>query len=68
VLLVAVGICFAASIPWYRTGGAPAATWLGLPDWVTVALVCYAAAAVFNAAAWLLTEVRDETEDGSGPP
>jgi hypothetical protein len=41
--------------------------WLGLPDWVAVALLCYAAVAVLNSLAWLLTDVpdrdgRDESE------
>ncbi len=37
--------------------------WLGLPDWVAVALLCYLAAAVVNAVAWLITDVPDD-----GPP
>ena len=32
----------------------------GLPDWVAVALGCYAASAVLNAIAWWFTEVSDE--------
>jgi hypothetical protein len=42
--------------------------WLGIPDWVAVALVCYAAAAVLNALAWLLTDLRDDVDstDGDG--
>ncbi len=39
---------------------------LGLPDWVAVAVLCYVAAAVLNAAAWLLTDVPDAS-DGDGP-
>jgi hypothetical protein len=62
-LLVAVGCCFVASIPWYRPGGEDAAIWLGLPDWVTVALLCYVAAAVLNAAAWWLTEIPEGLDD-----
>lgn len=63
VLLVAVGLCFAASIPWYRRGGEESEIWLGLPDWVSVALLCYVAAAILNSAAWLLTEVPDGVTD-----
>ena len=38
--------------------------WLGLPDWVAVALLCYAAVAVLNSLAWLLTDVPDRDESG----
>ena len=62
-LLVGVGVCFVASIPWYRSGGASSRIWLGLPDWVTVALLCYVAAAVLNSAAWMLTDVPDRIDD-----
>jgi hypothetical protein len=64
VLLVAIVALYVASIPWYRRGGAEAQMWLGLPDWVAVALVCYAAAAVCNALAWLLTDVSDGDASG----
>ena len=57
-LLAAIGILYLASIPWYR-GEGPTGRLLGLPDWVGVAVLCYAAVAVLNAAAWLLTDVRD---------
>lgn len=60
VLLVLIVLLYAVSIPWYRPSGEVPAIWLGLPDWVTTALLCYAAAAVLNAAAWLMTDVRDE--------
>ena len=59
VLLVAIGLLYALSVPWYREAGQAPALWWGLPDWVAVALGCYAAAAVLNALAWLLTDVRD---------
>ncbi len=61
-LLVLIGVLYALSIPWYREGGADPELWLGLPDWVAVAVLCYAGAAVLNAAAWLVTDVRDEDE------
>lgn len=50
---------YVVSIPWYRRGGDAPALWLGLPDWVAVAVGCYLAVAVLNAAAWLLAEVPD---------
>jgi hypothetical protein len=59
-LLAAIAILYALSIPWYRAGGGAPGRLLGLPDWVAVALGCYAAAAVLNALAWLATDVRDE--------
>jgi hypothetical protein len=66
-LLVAIGLLYVASIPWYREPGAASGVVLGLPDWVTVALGCYVAVAVLNAAAWRRTEVADEApRDGPG--
>jgi hypothetical protein len=67
LLLALVVALFALSIPWYRRGGAPSELWLGLPDWVAVALLCYAGAALANALAWLLTDIPDEAES-DGPP
>jgi len=63
ILLVGVALCFAASIPWYRRGGEESDVWLGLPDWVSVALLCYVAVAVLNSAAWLLTEIPEGIDD-----
>jgi hypothetical protein len=67
-LLTAIALLYVLSIPWYRPHGAESAIWLGVPDWVAVALVCYVAAAVLNALAWLLTDVRDDggSADGGG--
>jgi hypothetical protein len=61
-LLCGIALLYAASIPWYR-GDAPVGRLFGLPDWVAVALLCYALAALFNSAAWLLTEVPDSTHE-----
>jgi len=60
LLLIGVAVLYVLSIPWYRTGGAEPELWLGLPDWVTVAIACYVGAAVLNAAAWLLTDIPGE--------
>lgn len=70
VLLAAVGALYVLSIPWYRTSGERPELFWGLPDWVAVALACYAAAAVLNAWAWLKTDVPDaeESEVGDDPP
>jgi hypothetical protein len=58
-LLVAIGVLYVLSVPWYRDTDAGLSLWLGLPDWATVAILCYAAAAFLNAGAWLLTDVDD---------
>jgi hypothetical protein len=62
VLFCLIALLYAASIPWYR-GDAPPATIFGLPDWVAVAIFCYAAAAILNSAAWLLTEIPESVGD-----
>ncbi len=64
-LLVAIGLLYIVSIPWYRTSGAQPELWLGLPDWGAVAVLCYGAAALLNAAAWLLADVSDDDGGGS---
>ena len=68
VLIAIIALLFLLSIPWYREAGEAPAIWLGLPDWVAVALGCYLAAALLNAVAWLLTEVpdRDPGPDPTG--
>ena len=63
-LLAAIAVLYALSIPWYRTPGEAPAIWFGLPDWAAIAVACYAAVALLNAVAWLLTEVEDP-EPGS---
>ncbi len=67
-LLMAIGLLYVVSIPWYRQAGSEPRLWLGLPDWVAVALACYVGAAVLNAVAWLVSDVPDaptEQDDGS---
>lgn len=59
--LAAIALLYLVSIPWYREAGASPALWLGLPDWVAVALGCYVAVAVLNAVAWLAAEVPEAT-------
>jgi len=60
LLLVAIFGLYLASVPWYRTEEPVPGLWLGLPSWVTVALLCYAGAAVLNGLAWLWTPIDDE--------
>jgi len=64
-LLALIGLLFVVSVPWYRRAGTgdPPGMLFGLPDWVAVALVCYAAAAFLNAGAWLLSDVHDSLDD-----
>ena len=67
-LLAVIGARYVISVPWYREAGATPELWLGLPDWVAVALVCYVSVAILNSAAWLLTELRDPddvTDEGA---
>ena len=67
--LVAIGLLYVASVRWYRAPDQPFRLWLGLPDWVAVAVFCYVAVAVLNAFAWLATEIPDtlDTPDSSDP-
>ena len=62
-LLGATAALFVASIPWYREAGAEPALWLGLPDWVAVALACYVGVALLNAWAWLEHDASDVADD-----
>lgn len=58
-LLAAIVLLYVLSVPWYRPLDAAPPMWLGLPSWVTTAVLCYFAAAVLNAIAWALTSVPD---------
>jgi hypothetical protein len=58
-LLGAIAALYLVSVPWYRAPDASPPLWFGLPNWVAMALACYAACALLNAVAWLLTEVPD---------
>ena len=62
-LLALIAALYVASVPWYREPDQPMHLLFGLPDWVTVALACYVAVAALNAAAWLLTDVPDGSEE-----
>ena len=59
VCMVLIVLLYIVSVPWYREADAPLRIWLGLPDWVAVALLCYVAVAIVNAVAWVVTEVPD---------
>ena len=51
LLLAAIALLYVLSVPWYRPLEAAPPMWLGLPSWVTTAVLCYFAAAVLNAIA-----------------
>jgi hypothetical protein len=59
VCMVLIVLLYIVSVPWYREADAPLRIWLGLPDWVAVALLCYVGVAIANAVAWVVTEVPD---------
>ena len=58
-ILAAIGLLYLVSVPWYRQDTGLHLI-LGLPDWVAVALGCYALAACLNCWAWLWTDVDDQ--------
>ena len=60
ILLAGIAVLYAVSVPWYRADDQPLELFLGLPDWAAVAVLCYAAAAVLNALAWLRTPIDDD--------
>jgi len=62
VCMIVIALLYVASIPWYRDDAAPLRLWLGLPDWVAVALLCYVGVAIVNAVAWSVAEVPDTVE------
>ncbi len=65
--MILIALLYIVSVPWYRDDGAPLRYWLGLPDWVAVALLCYVGVAIVNAVAWAATDVPDAA-DGSEEP
>ncbi len=48
------------------SGAGRAAPTLGLPDWVTLAVLCYVGVAIFNSLAWLSTEVPEVEPEAAG--
>jgi len=63
--LALIVLLYVFSVPWYREQGEPLTLWLGMPDWVTVALLCYVAVAIVNGLAWALTDVPDTLEEAT---
>jgi hypothetical protein len=61
--MIVIALLYLASVPWYRDAEAPLRVWLGLPDWVAVALLCYVGVAMANAVAWIVSDVSDDADD-----
>ncbi|MFK7897434.1 MAG: hypothetical protein AB8G23_16465 [Myxococcota bacterium] len=61
--LALIALLYIVSVPWYRDADEPLTVWLGLPNWVAVALLCYVAVAFLNGIAWLATDVPDDMPD-----
>lgn len=59
LLLFAIGLLYLLSVPWYRSASEGLSILWGLPDWVTVAVACYALVAILNSVAWRLTDIDD---------
>jgi hypothetical protein len=58
--LVCIGILYCVSVPWYRDDSQELKLFLGLPDWVAVAVICYGLVAILNSLAWVKTSVEDD--------
>jgi hypothetical protein len=61
--MIVIALLYLVSVPWYRDAEAPLRLWLGLPDWVAVALLCYVGVAMANALAWIVSDVSDGADD-----
>jgi hypothetical protein len=60
VLLALIVVLYVISIPWYRGDDQELRLLLGLPDWVAVAILCYALVAVLNSVVWMRTPIEDD--------
>ena len=65
--MIVIALLYLVSVPWYRDAEAPLRLWLGLPDWVAVALLCYVGVAMANALAWIVSDVSDGADDADDP-
>ena len=61
--MIVIALLYLVSVPWYRDAEAPLRLWLGLPDWVAVALLCYVGVAMVNAIAWIISDVSDDADE-----
>jgi Na+/melibiose symporter-like transporter len=67
VCMIVIALLYVVSVPWYRDVDQPLRIWLGLPDWVAIALLCYVGVAFVNGIAWSMVEVSDEPDDSEAP-
>jgi hypothetical protein len=65
--MIVIALLYLVSVPWYRDAEAPLRLWLGLPDWVAVALLCYVGVAMANALAWIVSDVSDDADGADDP-
>jgi hypothetical protein len=65
--LAAIAGLYILSVPWYRDLDEPLEIWLGFPNWVTVALLCYVGVAILNSIAWSMVEIPEDDEDPEAP-
>lgn len=70
VCMVLIALLYVVSVPWCREQEAPLRIWLGMSDWVAIALLCYVGVAIVNAVAWVVTDVPDTVDESenSEPP
>ena len=67
ISMLVIALLYVISVPWYRQTDEPLRLWLGLPDWVTFALLCYVGVAFVNALAWTVADVSDDSNDSKAP-
>ncbi|MFP6655370.1 MAG: hypothetical protein VCB25_07060 [Myxococcota bacterium] len=65
--LIGIAVLYVLSVPWYRDLDQPLVLWLGMPDWVTLALLCYVGVAILNSLAWSIVELSDDVNDSEAP-
>ncbi len=59
-----MAVLLVLALPWYREPGSEPATWVGLPDWLIVAGLCFLGIAALNAWAWWGADWDDDTPEG----
>ncbi len=59
-----IALLLLVAMPWYRSPGAAPEIWLGLPDWVAVAALCFVGVVALNAFAWWGAPRDDDPPEG----
>jgi hypothetical protein len=65
--MIAIALLYVFSVPWYRDVDEPLRLWMGLPDWVAVAVLCYVGVAILNGIAWSVVDVPDDPDESEAP-